>query len=106
MGRSSRQNDRLIREAHPDDYWLHARERPGAHVIVKGPRKGERPPDPVLLRAAQLAAYYSRGRGSAKVPVIVTQVKHLRKPKGAKPGLVLVMREEETLIVAPKGDLE
>ena len=106
VGRSSRQNDRLIREAHPDDYWLHARERPGAHVIVKGPRKGERPPDPVLLRAAQLAAYYSRGRGSAKVPVIVTRVKHLRKPKGGKPGLVLVMREEETLIVAPKGDLE
>ncbi len=105
VGRSSRQNDRLIREAHPEDYWLHARERPGAHVVVKGPRKGERPPDPVLLRAAQLAAYYSRGRGSAKVPVIATRVKHLRKPKGGKPGLVFVMREEETLIVAPKGDL-
>ena len=105
IGRSGRENDRLVREAHPEDWWLHARERPGAHVIVKGPRKGkgERPPEAVLLRAAQLAAYYSRGRGASRVPVTATRVKYVRKPKGAKPGLVLVTREEATLVVEPKG---
>jgi predicted ribosome quality control (RQC) complex YloA/Tae2 family protein len=104
IGRGGRENDRLVRGAHPEDVWLHARDRPGAHVIVAGPRKGELPPELVLLRAAELAAYYSRGRGSAKVPVTYTRVKHLRRPKGARPGLVLVAREEGTLTVAPKGD--
>jgi predicted ribosome quality control (RQC) complex YloA/Tae2 family protein len=104
VGHSGRENDRLVRAAHPEDVWLHARDRPGAHVIVAGPRKGELPPEPVLLRAAELAAYYSRGRGSAKVSVTYTRVKHLRRPNGARPGLVLVPREEGTLTVAPKGD--
>lgn len=106
IGRSGRENDRLVRRAHPEDLWLHARGRPGAHVIVSGPRKGELPPEPVFLRAAELAAYYSRGRGSTKVPVTYTRVKHLRRPQGARPGLVLVAREEGTLTVAPKGDSE
>lgn len=105
VGRNGRQNDALIREAHPEDLWLHAKDRPGAHVIVKGDRKNaEEIPDGVLTRAAELAAYYSNGRSSTKVRVSYTPVKSLKKPKGAKPGLVVLTREAGTLLVAPRGE--
>lgn len=103
VGRNGRQNDALVRGAHREDIWLHAKDRPGAHVIVKGDRKGD-VPEPVLQRAAELAAYYSKGRGSTRVPVSYTQVKHLKKPKGTRPGLVLVTQEAGTLLVTPKEE--
>ncbi len=102
VGRSSRQNDELVRRASREDYWLHARERPGAHVIVKNPNQREIPRE-VLEQAAQLAAYYSKGRDAKKVPVSYTRVKYLRK--GGRPGLVFVTQEEGTLLVTPKGDV-
>ncbi len=102
VGRSSRQNDELVRQAAREDYWLHARDRPGSHVIIKNPTQREVPSD-VLHQAAQLAAYYSKGRDAKKVPVSYTRVKYLRK--GGRPGLVLVTQEEGTLMVVPKGDL-
>lgn len=104
VGRNGRQNDALIRQAHREEYWLHATDRPGAHVVIVSDQRGAVPPERVLLRAAQLAAYYSRGRGSTKVPVTYTRVKYLKKPKGARPGLVIVTREEGTLIVSPKEE--
>jgi len=106
VGRSGRQNDSLVREAHREDIWLHARGMPGAHVVIKTAGRSDKVPQEVLERAAQLAAYYSKGRDSGKVPVMFTKVKYLRKPKGAKPGLVLVQREEGTLLVPPKGEEE
>ncbi len=106
VGRSGRQNDALLRESHREDWWLHVRDRPGAHVVVRGPKKGEEPPLEVLERAAELAAYYSKARGSGKVPVIATRIKYLRKPKGARPGLVLVPRVEKTLLVRPQNAFE
>lgn len=101
VGRNSRQNDELTRRAHSEDWWLHARQRAGSHVVIQSRGNAEGVPQGVRLRAAQLAAYYSKGRNAAKVPVICTRVKHLKKPKGAKPGLVLVSKEEHTLVVAP-----
>ncbi len=103
VGRSSKQNDALIRAAAREDYWLHARDRAGAHVIIKNPQQREIPPA-VLEQAAQLAAYYSKGRDAKKVPVGYTRVKYLRK--GARPGLVMVSQEEGTLLVTPQGDLQ
>jgi predicted ribosome quality control (RQC) complex YloA/Tae2 family protein len=100
IGRNGRQNDALIRQAARTDFWLHAKDRPGAHVIIQNPTRREIP-ERVLLRAAQLAAYYSKGQGSAKVPVTYTQIKYLRKPKGAKQGAVLLTRLLGTLLVAP-----
>ncbi len=100
VGRNGRQNDALIRQASRWDFWLHARDRPGAHLIIQNPRRSEIP-EGVLLRAAQVAAYYSKGQDSAKVPVTYTQIKYLRKPKGAKPGAVLLTRELGTLLVNP-----
>jgi len=106
VGRSGRQNDSLIREAHREDIWLHARGMPGAHVVIKATGRSGEVPREVLERAARLAAYYSKGRDSGKVEVMFTKVKYLRKPKGAKPGLVLVQREEGTLLVPPEAGEE
>ncbi|MEM4414302.1 MAG: NFACT family protein, partial [Candidatus Caldarchaeum sp.] len=101
VGRSSKQNDELVRRAAREDYWLHVRDRPGSHVIIKNPTQREIPRE-VLEQAAQLAAYYSKGRDAKKVPVSYTRVKYLRK--GGRPGLVFVTQEEGTLMVAPKGE--
>ncbi|MBI3461353.1 DUF814 domain-containing protein, partial [Candidatus Acetothermia bacterium] len=104
VGRSSKQNDELVRNAGREDYWLHARERPGSHVVIRNPEK-RAVPNEVLVKAAQLAAYYSKGRNAGKVPVTYTLAKFLRKPKGARPGLVLLMQEEGTLLVSPSAEI-
>ncbi|MFQ5795063.1 MAG: NFACT family protein [Candidatus Bipolaricaulia bacterium] len=101
VGRNGRQNDRLIREAARTDYWFHARGVPGAHVILKTNNQPERVPDTVLHKAAALAAYHSKARNATWAEVSYTQVKYLRKPKGAKPGAVILTRER-TLTVAPE----
>lgn len=99
VGRSNRQNDQLtFRTARPDDVWLHVKDAPGAHVILQ-PAGGE-PSDDALREAAELAAYFSRARGSSRVPVDWTRVKHVRKPKGARPGMV-VYDHHQTIYVTP-----
>ena len=103
VGRNGRQNDQLIRDAHPDDIWMHAKDRPGSHVVIKSDRKGD-VPDEVLQRAAELAAYHSKGRDAGKVEVTYTLIKHLKKPKGARPGLVVVGEQLGTLTVEPRGE--
>lgn len=105
VGRNGRQNDQLVRDAHPDDLWLHAKDRPGSHVVIKSDRKGD-VPEGVLQRAAELAAYHSKGRDAGKVDVSYTFVKHLKKPKGAQPGLVVINEELGTLTVEPRGEAD
>ncbi|MBT9283604.1 MAG: NFACT family protein [Hydrogenibacillus schlegelii] len=96
VGKSGGQNDRLTFQiARPDDLWLHAKNLPGAHVVVRGPA-GEA----TLEEAALIAAYFSKGRHSSRVPVDYTPVKNVHKPKGAPPGFVLY-RGEKTLFVTP-----
>lgn len=87
IGRSARQNDAVtFQMASPQDIWLHARQIPGAHVIL---RTGGRPPSKeALLQAAALAAANSQGRGATTVPVDYTAVRNVRRIKGGKPGLV------------------
>jgi len=97
VGRNARQNDELtLRVARGNDLFLHVAGRAGGHVIVRSPT-GKLPPTETLLDAANLALYYSlpdrqrRGQAlSAGGEVDYTQVKHVRKPKGAKPGLLLL----------------
>ncbi|MDB5057047.1 MAG: fibronectin/fibrinogen-binding protein [Chloroflexi bacterium] len=87
VGRSAKQNDAVTFSlAGPQDIWLHARQIPGAHVILKV--GGRSPGNETLLEAAVLAATYSQGRTSTTVPVDYTQVRNVRRIKGAKPGLV------------------
>lgn len=99
-GRSNRENDYVtFTLAAPDDLWLHARGMPGAHVIL---RTDGRPPTPSAIQtAASVAAFYSAGRNAGKVEVDATARRHVRKPKGARPGMV-TYREEQTLLVEPK----
>ena len=99
VGKNSRQNEEItFRRAAPDDLWLHARGVPGAHVVVKA--EGKEVPQATLRQAAQLAAYYSRARGEAKVAVDYTLRRHVRRIKGARPGMV-TYRYEKTIVVEP-----
>lgn len=88
VGRSAADNDALtFRHARGGDTWLHTRDAPGAHVVV--PARGGKPPaEQTILDAATLAAHYSPLAKEAQVDVHVTQVKNLRKPRSAPPGMV------------------
>ncbi len=104
VGRNGPGNDHLTwRLARPHDLWLHAQGIPGSHVLVRL-QKGREVPPRTLREAAQLAAYYSRARGEAKVPVDYAPRKYLRKPKGAAPGVVL-LAQEKTIVVRPDPGL-
>ncbi|MGM0576243.1 MAG: NFACT RNA binding domain-containing protein [Myxococcota bacterium] len=90
VGRSSRHNDALtFRVGRGRDVWLHARDVPGSHVILRTEGRGEPAPE-ALLDAAALAAWHSDARDEEVVDVTWTERKHVRKPKGAAPGRVLV----------------
>lgn len=99
-GKSNRGNDVLLRQvAAPDDVWLHAHQQAGAHVLIEVQPPHE-VPQQTLLDAAALAGFYSKGRHAVAVEVIYTQVKHVRKFRGAQPGQVQVTNYR-TLEVAP-----
>jgi predicted ribosome quality control (RQC) complex YloA/Tae2 family protein len=99
VGKNNRQNDTLVRTSSPNDVWLHARGIPGAHVVIR--TGGKEVPWSVLRFAASLAAGYSRGKDSGKVPVDYTLVKYVRKPKGFQPGMV-IYEKQKTIVVEPR----
>ena len=99
VGKNARQNDVILRTARPDDLWLHARGVPGSHVIVRRHGLADIPQE-VIVAAARLAARHSKARREQRVEVSVAQVKHVHKPKGAPPGLV-ILAQEDTLTVEP-----
>jgi len=89
VGRSSRENDILtFQVAAPDDFWMHVADYSGSHVVVRNPAKVKALPDNVLLKAAELAAFFSQARNSPKVEVHYTRRKFVSKPRRARPGLV------------------
>lgn len=99
VGRNNKQNDYLtLKWAHKHDVWLHTHNIPGAHVIIE--TGGEDVPEKTLLEAAQIAAYYSKAVMSARVPVDYCPVKFVKKPNGAKPGMV-IFSNNRTLYVTP-----
>ena len=99
VGKNNRQNDELtLRFADGGDIWMHTKNIPGSHVIIKC--EGE-PSDQTLLEGALLAAYYSRARGSANIPVDYTPRKYVKKPAGAKPGMV-IYTTNRTAFVTPE----
>ncbi len=98
VGRNNVQNDRLTKEARGDDIWLHTKNIPGSHVILV--TSGETPPERSVLQAAMLAALHSGAATSGQVPVDFTQVRHVHKPAGAKPGFV-IFEKNRTLFVTP-----
>ena len=103
VGRNNRQNDQLsLKTARRDDLWLHVQKFHGTHVIIAC--AGIQPPDGTITEAAELAAYYSEAREGQNVPVDVTPVRFLRKPNGAKPGMVVYDRYR-TVLVTPDAAL-
>jgi predicted ribosome quality control (RQC) complex YloA/Tae2 family protein len=106
VGRSSKENDHLtFRESSPNDIWLHAQSVPGSHVILRWPDLTASPPARDLEEAALLAAHYSRARTSGLVAVAWTRRKHVRKPRGAAPGLV-IPQQTKTVLVRPEEEVE
>jgi predicted ribosome quality control (RQC) complex YloA/Tae2 family protein len=103
VGKNNTQNDRLtLRTAEPNDLWLHTKEIPGSHVVIKS--RGERIPNTTLLEAGILAAYYSKANDSSNVPVDYCPSKNVRKPSGAKPGMV-IYDNYKTMFVTPSEDI-
>jgi predicted ribosome quality control (RQC) complex YloA/Tae2 family protein len=101
-GKHNLGNDYLLRHLAKDqDLWFHSQGVPGSHVLLKigrgEPRQGS------ILEAATIAAYYSRGRGSTRLPVDYTPVKNVRRPKGAKPGMVIYFHQK-TVLVKPDAE--
>lgn len=105
VGHNNRQNDRLtFGQAAPYDLWFHARNIPGAHVVVRLPHAQSPVDEETIQAAAMLAAYYSQGRHSSGVPVDWTRVKNVRKIPGARPGMVRY-DGQQTLAVTPDANL-
>ncbi len=93
VGRNNRQNDRLtFRTAGDYDLWFHTQEIPGSHVLLRL-HPGVPPETADLQFAADLAAYHSRARQSEQAPVVYTEPKHVYKPKGTPPGMVVYKQE-------------
>ncbi|ARI77538.1 Rqc2 family fibronectin-binding protein [Halobacillus mangrovi] len=99
VGRNNKQNEYLTnRMANKSDIWLHAKDIPGSHVVIRD----ENPSEDTLFEAAQLAANFSKSSQSSTVPVDYTQIKHVKKPSGAKPGYV-IYDHQQTLFVTPES---
>lgn len=105
VGRNNRENDNLtLKVANPGDLWLHTKDIPGSHVILRSAAGSatEAVPDAALERAAELAAYHSKARHSSKVAVDYTERRHVRKPSGARPGMV-IYDHHQTVYVEPRA---
>ncbi|WP_138204436.1 Rqc2 family fibronectin-binding protein [Haloimpatiens lingqiaonensis] len=99
VGKNNLQNDYLtLKFARKNDIWMHTKEVHGSHVIIKN--TGDIT-DKTLEEAASLAAYYSKGRNSSKVAVDYTEIKNVKKPSGAKPGMVIYYTNK-TILAEPK----
>ena len=102
VGRNSLQNDRLTQSAAGNETWLHAKDMPGSHVIIR--TEGEVPLK-TLQQAALLAAWFSRGRNSSTVPVDYTLRKYVKKPSGAAPGKVIYTHQKTVYVTAEEEDI-
>ena len=103
VGRNNKQNDKLtLKDSSKLDIWCHTHDIPGSHVIIV--TNGETPPDRTIEEACILAAFNSKARNSAQIPVDYTIVKHVKKPAGAKPGMV-IFTNNKTLYVTPTEEI-
>ena len=105
VGKNNTQNDYLtLKLANTSDIWFHTKNIHGSHTVIKlGIDKNV--PKETMMFAAQLAAYYSKARTSSQVPVDYTQIKNVKKPNGAKPGMV-IYDNYNTVYVTPYSPAE
>lgn len=103
VGKNNYQNDKLtFKVARPNDIWLHTKDIPGSHVILRC--DGTEPDEDTLLLASYLAVHFSKAQDSSKVPVDYTKAKFVKKPSGAKPGFV-IFTNQTTLYVTPEAEV-
>ncbi|UOQ85519.1 Rqc2 family fibronectin-binding protein [Gracilibacillus salinarum] len=101
VGKNNKQNEYVTnRLARKDEIWLHTKDIPGSHVVIRT----HDPSEDTLLEAAQLAANFSKSKHSSSVPVDYTLIRHVKKPNGAKPGFV-TYDNQKTLFVTPDQQL-
>ncbi|MCZ0756064.1 Rqc2 family fibronectin-binding protein [Anoxybacillus sp. J5B_2022] len=101
VGKNNKQNDYLTNKlASKDDIWLHTKDIPGSHVVIRS----KNPSEQTIIEAANLAAYFSKARHSSSVPVDYTRVRYVKKPSGAKPGFV-IYENQQTIYVTPDEEL-
>lgn len=103
VGKNNKQNDHLtLRIADPDDIWMHTKNIPGSHVIIKC--AGKEVSEQTIYEGAMLAAYFSKSKMSSQVPVDYTKKKHVKKPSGSKPGMV-IYETNSTMYVTPTEEM-
>ncbi|MCK5129887.1 MAG: NFACT family protein [Clostridiales bacterium] len=101
VGRNNKQNDELtMRFARGDDIWLHTKDIPGSHVIIR--QKNNAVSDSAIKDGAFLATWFSKARNSSHVPVDYTKKRNVRKPNGAKPGYVIYLTNATTHVTCTK----
>lgn len=102
VGKNNKQNDYItLKMAASDDIWMHTKNIPGSHVIIQS--EGNEIPESTLLEGAILAAYFSKGKMSSKVPIDYTKRKNVKKPNGSKPGMV-IYETNSTIYVTPSEE--
>lgn len=98
-GKNNTQNDLLtLKTAYKSDVWFHTQKIHGSHVILVC--DGREPTDEAMTQAAEIAAWHSQARGSSQIPVDYSQVRNIKKPNGAKPGMV-IYHVYQTAFVTP-----
>lgn len=103
VGKNNKQNDHLtLKVADNNDLWLHTKNIPGSHVIIK--TEGKSISDETIYEAAMLAAFFSKSKMSSQVPVDYTKKKNIKKPNGAKPGMV-IYETNSTIYVTPTEEI-
>ena len=101
VGKNNKQNDYVtFKLASRHHTWLHTKDIPGSHVVILS----DDPDETTLQEAAVIAAYFSKARTSSNVPVDYTEIRHVKKPSGAKPGFVNYF-EQQTVFVTPDEQL-
>ena len=102
VGKNNYQNDFIsTKMGKNEDCWLHVKDAPGSHVLIMA--GGRFITEKTLLEAGNLAAYYSKARGSSNVPVDYLEFRYLKKPSKAKPGMV-IFTNQNTMYVTPTQD--
>jgi predicted ribosome quality control (RQC) complex YloA/Tae2 family protein len=102
VGKNNLQNDKLtFKTAHHNDIWLHTKDIPGSHVIIRC--ENEPVSEETLRLAADIAAHFSKAQGSSKIPVDYTRCRYVKKPAGAKPGFV-IFTNQKTLYQTPDAE--
>lgn len=103
VGRNNKQNDRLtLKDSDRTDIWLHTQKITGSHTVIKC--RGETPPDRTIEEASIIAAFHSSAKNSSTVPVDYTEIRFVKKPNGAKPGMV-IFTNYHTVFVTPDEEL-